>query len=316
LILPLSATLSSVVFTPTQPVTLTGLNIPTEMVGVPIPGGATGGYTTTVVGTYPATVTRSILNMGTYRIARFYVIPVGYNAATDGAVLYQAVDLQVTYDTPRAVALTYFAVNKLRYLPGDPITATASISNAGNVAETVTPTLRIVDSQGQFTVTVGAPFVVPASGSYDLSLGWSGYLDGDVYMAHLFLEQGGEVVAGAGRQIFITEGGIADLSVPGTLMPGQTGTFTVTFQNFSAYTTTAIASLTIYDSDDTVLAFLDPKSVSVAGGSSGTLTFTWTADRLGPFTASTVVMAGGEEYGPVSKNIGGGVRVFLPIVLR
>jgi len=315
LILPLSATISSVVFTPTQPVTLTGLNIPTEMVGVPIPGGATGGYTTTVAGT-TVTVALSILNMGTYRIARFYVMPVGYNAATDVARLYQAVDLQVTYDTPRAVALTYFTVNKLRYLPGDPITATASISNAGSLAETVTPTLRIMDSQGQFTVTVGAPVVVPAGGTYDLSLNWTGYLDGDVYMAHLFLEQGGEVVAGAGRQIFVTEGGIADLAAPGTLMPGQTGTFTVTFQNFSAYTTTAVASLTIYDSDDTVLAFLEPQSVLVAGETSATLTFTWTADRLGPFTASTVVMAGGEEYGPVSENVGGGSRVFLPIVLR
>jgi len=184
------------------------------------------------------------------------------------------------------------------------------------VAETVTPTLRIVDSQGQFTSTVGAAFVVPAGGSYDLSLNWTGYLDGDVYMAQLFLEQGGEVVAGAGRQIFVTEGGIADLAAPGTLMPGQTGAFTVTFQNFSAYTTTAVASLTIYDSDDTVLAFLEPQSVLVAGEISATLTFTWTADRLGPFTASTVVMAGGEEYGPVSENVSGGVRVFLPIVLR
>ena len=301
---------------PTQPVTLTDLNIPTEIVGVPIPGGPTGGYTTTVAGTYPATVTMSILNMGTYRIARFYVMPVAYNATNDVARLYKVVDLQVTYDTPRTVALTYFTANKLRYLPGDPITVTASISNAGSVAETVTPTLRIVDSQGQFTSTVGAAFVVPAGGSYDLSLNWTGYLDGDVYMAQLLLEQGGEVVAGAGRQIFVTEGGIADLAAPGTLMPGQTGTFTVTFQNFSTYTTTAIASLTIYDSDDAVLAFLDPKSATVVGGSSGTLTFNWTADRLGPFTASTVVMAGGEEYGPVSKNISGGVRVFLPVVLR
>ncbi len=316
LILPLSATISSVVVTPTLPVVLTGLNIPTEMVGVPIPGGATGGYTTTVAGTYPATVTRSILNMGTYRIARFYVIPVGYNAATDGAVLYQAVDLQVIYDTPRAVALTYFTVNKLRYLPGDPITATASISNVGSLAETVTPTLRIMDLQGQFTVTVGAPVAIPAGGTYDLSLNWTGYLDGDVYMAHLFLEQGGEVVAGAGRQIFITEGAIADLAAPDTLMPGQTGVFTVTFQNFSTYTTTAIASLTIYDSDDAVLAFLEPKAATVVGAISATLTFTWTADRLGPFTASTVILAGGEEYGPVSQNIGGGKRIFLPVVLK
>jgi len=51
------------------------------------------------------------------------------------------------------------------------------------------------------------------------------------YIAQLLLEQGGEVVAGAGRQIFVTEGGIADLAAPDTLMPGQTGTFTVTFQN-------------------------------------------------------------------------------------
>jgi len=315
LVLPLSATITGRVFTPTQPVTLTNLNIPTVLKGVPIPGGPLGGYTTTT-GTYPATVTLTIHDMGSYRLARFYVTPVAYNAAADVARLYQSVDLQVQYDTPRTVALTYFSANKLRYLPGDPVTITASMYNAGSPAETVTPTLQIIDAQGQITGTTGAPFVVPAGGSYDLNMSWTGYLDGDVYTARLLLNQGGEVVAGAGRQIFVTEGGIADLATPGTLMPGQTGTFTVTFQNYTAYTTAAIASLTIYDSDDTVLAFLEPKSVLVAGAGSATLTFTWTADRLGPFTASTVVMAGGEEYGPVSKNISGGVRVFLPIVLR
>jgi len=88
----------------------------------------------------------SILNLGTYRIARFYVSPVGYNAATDVARLYQAVTFRCN-TTPAHGGAHLLTANKLRYLPGDPITVTASISNAGNVAETVTPTLRIMDSQ-------------------------------------------------------------------------------------------------------------------------------------------------------------------------
>jgi hypothetical protein len=77
-----------------------------------------------------------------------------------------------------------------------------------------------------------------------------------------------------------------------------------------------MVSLSIYDDDDTLLAFLDPKAVSVVGGISATLTFTWTASQLGPFVASTVVWAGGQEYGPLSQNIGGGERIFLPLVLK
>jgi hypothetical protein len=241
---------------------------------------------------------------------------VGYNATLDQARLYQSIDVEVQYDTPRTVALTSFATPQLYYLPGEAITITASISNVGSLAETVTPTLRIVDAQGTFTGTIGAAFVVAAGGTYNLTTSWTGTLDGDAYTVYLLLEQGGEIVAGAGREVFVTEGALTRLAAPEILMPGQTGTFTVTFQNYTAATTTAFASLSIYDAEGALLAFLEPKSAQVAGGSLGTLSFAWTADRAGPFVASAVVMAGGQEYGPISQAVAGPFRVFLPVVLK
>jgi hypothetical protein len=311
LILPLSATIAGRVFTPTLPVTLTNLNIPTIQTGVPIPGGSRGGYTDTLNANYPATVSLSIHNMGSYQIARFAVIPVGYNAALDRALLYRSIDVQVQYDTPRTVALTSFATPRLYYLPGEAITVTASISNVGSLAETVTPTLRIVDAQGNFTGTIGAPFVVPAGGTYNLTTSWTGTLDGDAYMVYLFLERDGEVVAGAGREVFVTEGALTDVAEPENLLQGQTGTFTVTFQNYTAVTTTAFASLSIYDAQDALVAFLEPRSAEVAGGGVGTLSFVWTADRDGPFVTSAVVTA---VAGPFPQ--AGPFRVFLPVVLK
>jgi len=67
-ILPLGATVTSLVFTPTQSVVLPTLDIPTLFSGMPIPGGSTGGYTTTLEATYPATATFEAHALDTYQL--------------------------------------------------------------------------------------------------------------------------------------------------------------------------------------------------------------------------------------------------------
>ena len=317
LVLPLSATITSLVFTPTQDVVLPDLDIPTILVGVGIPGGSTGGYTTTVGGIYPVTATFESRLLDTYQLVRVNVVPVTYDATADQATLYRNVDIRVEYDTPQTIALTYFEPDEIQYVPGDTISTTATLVNAGDVAETVTATLIIQDAQGQIVGFQGSgAFDIPAGGSYDLSLGWTGPLDGDVYLARLFVWQSGDVVAGAGREVFVTAGEIADLTIPGSLLPGQTGTFTMTFENHSANTSMALASLVIYDADDTLVAFLEPQAAIVPGGGSATPTFSWTPDSPGTYVASVVVAAGGQEYGPASQSFDVAYTVYLPLVLR
>ena len=317
LVLPLSATVTSLVFTPTQPVTLTNLNIPTLLEGVLIPGGPRGGYTTTITGTFPVTASLNIRTLDTYQLVRVFVIPVTYDAVTDQAILYRSADVQVQYETPHTLALTFFDLDKVRYVPGDTINAAARIINAGTVAETVTATLTLHDAQGQLAgFQSSGPLVVPAGGSYDLSLGWTGPLEGDAYRVRLLIWQGGQVVAGAGREAFVTSGAITDLPVPQALWPDQTGTFAVTFTNYSARSEIAIASLAIFDADDTMVAFLEPQAAAVAGEASATFNFAWTPQTSGTYVASAVVAAGGEEYGPKSESVNVGYRVYLPLALK
>lgn len=318
LILPVSATITGVVFTPTQALALPGLDLPTIIAGVPIPGGATGGYTTTVGGVYPVTVTVETSAMGTYQVARFDVIPVDYDATTDAATLYRSVDVRVLYDTPEPVALTAMALEQERYLPGETITATAHLINSGAADEVITATLVLQDAQRQVVGIKGSgPLTIPAGGSQDVTLGWQGALEGGTYWLRLLIWQNGAIVTGAGREVQLTSGELQDLTVPDSTAPGQDSTFQVTFANLGESSTVAAATLLISDGNGTPVAFLEPQMASVAANGSHTFTFTWTPTLAGDYTASAVVSAGSEEYGPLTKAFEvRGYNIFLPLVLR
>jgi len=316
-ILPLSATVTSLVFTPTQAVALPGLDIPTFLAGVSIPGGPTGGYTNTVDGLYPVTASFESRMLDTYQLVRVNVVPVTYDATNDQATLYRNVDLAVEYDTPETIALTFFEPDKLQYLPGETISTTASLVNAGDVAETVTATLILQDAQSQIVGFQGAgAFDVPAGGTYELEMGWTGPLDGDVYLARLFIWRGGQVVAGAGSTVLVADGEVSEVSVPELLMPGEEATFALTFDNLGASNTIALASLAIYDQDDVLVAFLPIQAAAVAGGGSATLTAAWAPEQPGSYTASFMLTAGGQEYGPLSQTFDVAQRIYLPLVMR
>jgi hypothetical protein len=316
LLLPLSATVTGLAFTPSQAVALSDLDIPTFQFEVGDTA-ITATYTTTVDGIYPITATFDASALDTYQLVNINVIPVTYDAANDQATLYQRVDVEVQYDTPRTVALTSFETDRLQYVPGDTISTTSRLVNAGDMTETVTAMLVIVDNRGQF-VGFASPgdFDIPAGGSYDLSLGWTGALEGDAYVARLLVWDDGEIVAGVGREVFVTAGELSEVIVPDLLWLEQTGHFTVTFDNHSANTTIAMASLVIYDEDDTLVAWLEPEGAIVDGGASHAWTFSWTPDQPGDYVASAIIMAGGQEYGPVSKPFVIGYPIYLPLVSK
>ena len=317
LVLPLSATVTSLVFTSTQDVALPNLDIPSVILGVGLPDGPTGSYTNTVDGVYPVTATFESSALDTYQLIRIHVIPVTYDATNDQATLYRTVDIAVAYDTPETIGLTSFEPDELQYLPGETLSTTTQVLNAGDTTETVTATLVLQDSAGQLVGFQGSvPFNVPAGGTYELELGWTGSLDGDVYLARIFIWKGGQVVAGAGAGVSVTAGEVSALTAPDLLMPGVEGSFEVTFDNLGANTSVALASLAIYDTDDALVAFLPSQATAVAGGGSATLSFQWTPDEPGNYTASLLLTAGGQEYGPLSQSFEVGYRVYLPLILR
>jgi hypothetical protein len=316
-VLPLSATVTNLVFTPTQDIVLSDMDIPMAQAGVGVSGGPTGGYTTTVDGIYPVTATFESKVVGSYQRVRVHVVPVTYDAANDQATLYRSVDVALEYDTPEPLALTDFELNEIQYLPGETISATARLVNAGSVTETITATLVLQDAQGQIVGFKGSGAVdVPANGTYDLALGWNGPLSRDTYLARILIWQGGRILAGSGSWLLITDGEIASVSVPDTLFPGQQGVFQVDFDNLGASTTIALASMAVYDQEDGLAAFLPSQIKAVPGGQSADLTFTWSPDQPGAYTALFTLIANGQAYGPVRYNFGTGYQVYLPLALR
>lgn len=314
--LPLSATVTGLVFTPTQEIVLSDMDIPTMLISVGSSGG-TGTYTDTVSGSYPVTATFETRPMDTYQRVRVNVVPVTYDAGSDQATLYRNVDVAVAYDTPATLALTNFAADKSHYLPGEAISTTTHLVNVSDAAETVTATLILQDSQGQVVgFQASGAFEVAAGETYDLKLGWAGPLDGDTYLARIFIWQSGDIIAADALLTEVTDGEVIDIHVPDTLLPGSDGNFDITFENLGASTTIAMASLAIYDQDDVLVDFQPAQSVAVSGGSQATLTFTWAPLYPGAYTASFMLTAGGEEYGPLTQSFNTGYHVYLPLTLR
>lgn len=317
LVLPVSATISSLVFTPTQDVALPGLNLPTLQSGVAIPDGPTGGYTATVAGVYPVSATVQSRMLEGYQLARVVVAPVTYDATSDQATLYRHVDVAVTYEAPETLALTDFGTDKSEYVPGQTIEIAASMANVGEASETVTPTLLIQDSSGSVVgVQQAAPIEVPSGATYDLSVTWTGPLAVDSYRIWLVVSQGGQVRAVANGAIAISAGALGTPTVPETLWVGEKGTFEVQFENVSGNAAIAVGSLAIHDEQGALVEFVPGQVQAVAGGTGETLSFTWTADEPGSYTASFVATAGGQEYGPRSEPFTVSHGVYLPMVLR
>ncbi|MBN1658551.1 MAG: hypothetical protein JXA93_09135 [Anaerolineae bacterium] len=316
--LPLSATISDLVFTATQELIFHDLDIPTRLPGLPYPGGAMGGYTTTAEAVYPVTVTMHSHPVDGYQIVQVDVIPVTYDAATDDATLYRNVAVRLEYATPEPLVVTNLAFDQFQYLPGETISTTTHIINAGDVAETVTATLVIQDLQGEIVRWQGAgSFEVPAGGEHDLALNLIGPLDGGSYLARVLLWQGGVGVGGAGQEIRVTQAEVADPVLPAELHPGMAATFAVDLQNLGSSSTLAMSSLVIYDESGAVVDWLSPQIVTIPGASTATLSFTWTPAKTGMYQASFVIQAGGEELGPLSASFEvGNYQIYLPLVMR
>ncbi|MFN2227124.1 MAG: kelch repeat-containing protein [Anaerolineae bacterium] len=317
-ILPLSATVTSLTFTPSQDVALANLDIPSILPTVGLADAPTGSYTGTLEGVYPVTATYASSLLDTYQLVRVDVVPVTYDATLDQATLYRNVEVELAYDTPQVLALTYFETDEPQYLPSETINTNSRLSNAGDVAQTVTATLVIQDVHGQVAGwEASAPFEVPAGGSYDLALGWTGPLAEDNYVAGLLIWQGGEVLAGAGQGTLVAAGQISELEVAEEWPLGQAGTLRLTYDNLIASPVFAMGSVGIYDEEGGLVDFLEPQAVAVAAGASGTLTFAWTPPAIGTYSASAVIVAGGQEYGPLSGSFEVRYqRLYLPLVVR
>ncbi len=219
---------------------------------------------------------------------------------TDHATLYRSVDVALEYDTPETIALTYFEPDELQYLPGETVRVTAHLANAGDIAETVTAALVLQDAQGRNVGFKGVGFTgYPGRGEpraetgLDRPAGWGPLPGADVDLAGGSGRRRGRVSGPGhgGRGLGRVGAGAAHIrrgrdlcghiSQPGVQRHRRPG-----------------PAVAIYDQDGGLAAFLPAEMVAVAGGASATLSFLWTPERSGHYTASFMISAGGQEYGP------------------
>jgi len=317
LVLPISATVTTLALTPEQPVTLDNLEIPSYS-HVSSPEAITATYTATLGGPYSEGATQSADPAGSYQMVRVQVLPAAYDAAADQATLYRSLDVVVTYDSDQRLALSFFEPDKVQYVPGEPVGAVARVINAGDALETAMATLVLQDLTGQVVgYQESDPIQVPAGGFHDIDIELTGPLDGDEYALRLLIWQDQQVVTGAGRRVVITAGELRDVVVPPQLKPGEEGAFTVTFDNLSASATVANVSLVVYDPYGVPAGWPEPQTVVVGGNGSATATFLWTPAQAGTYTVSAVALAGRQEYGPLVAPLAVvGEGLYLPLILR
>ena len=51
-------------------------------------------------------------------------------------------------------------------------------------------------------------------------------------------------------------------------------------------------------------------------GDIATLTFAWTPEQPGTYTASFMLIASGQEYGPISEDVDVSHVVYLPMIMK
>jgi hypothetical protein len=301
------------------------LNIPAALPLIPgdeESGGDPGGFTDAPpIGPYPSTdyMTREVL-MDTFWLDRIYATPLEHNATDKGTVIYQDLQLRITYHLSTPVGLLGMLVDPVDLSPGEGYLVTATLINPSTVPASVTGTLVLENALGQevaaFPVDASVdpgldtqqmawPMAAPgAEGAYDLTLRI--YKDG--------IEQGV-----AHRALQVTAGRVTGFDGPELLLPGETGVFSVTFANRSPDPFDGQVELTIYDDNDVPLDVMTA-TVAQDADSEETLTLDWdsAAWPVGAYGATAQVTDAGQArtYDAVPRSLAIQHPVFLPLVLR
>jgi hypothetical protein len=231
----------------------------------------------------------------------FTVFPIQHNPLTDETWFHSTFDVQVTYSAPITLAISEFTTDKTHYIPGEPVQTTTRIHNVGDTDTVITAALQI---QNEFDEVLGeqlsGAFTVTAGGSYVLPLTWVGEIADGAYTARVNLLDGETVLAGAAEGISVMGGMIVRLSAPSFLYSEEEGIFEVSFANHHDTQVEANFHLMIHSEDGGFVKDLHPQELSVDGGGTATVWFSWNPMGMitGPYAASTKVVVGEQVYGP------------------
>ena len=317
--LPRAANITNITVAQRDLLDLGLLDIPTFLARPSYPEGPPGVYTHTedAVGVYPPQPGRlEVTPRGTWQLARLNIVPLVYNAVTDQTILFQRIEVTVTYTSTTPVAALALRTNQRVYLPGQPVAAWAWLRNVTGDAVTITPTLAIADPQGQVRAfQAGSPASLPPGAVTAVPIAITPALDEGPYQVRFAAWQAGQPVAAVTRDIAVLAGQVALDVQDSQKGPRQ---FQVTFANAGPDPVPVLVHLGVFDPAGQLVSDLQPQAAIVAGASAATLAFDWDpgTNPRGTYTAVAWAVSGGYVYGPRSQAVQVGHAVYLPLVLR
>jgi outer membrane protein assembly factor BamB len=322
LALPQQARVTTVTAVLSDEVDLGTLNIPTLIHRADYPGGLPSVYSETLdaVGVYPTQAYRlDVTPFNSWQLARLSLTPFVYDAASDQATLFEQMVVSVTYTATTPVAAISLRTDQATYLPGQAILARAWLRNVGDADLPVTPTLSIANPAGQVVgMKPGMPVTLTAGSLTSVPVGINPALDEGAYRLRFRAWSEGEMVADLARDVSVLAGQIVAVTVPETLLPGDTGRFEVTFANARPDPVVAMAHLAVFDPAGQMVSDLQPQVTVVSGTATATVAFDWQLEGGLPGIYAGVgrVLSGGYVYGPRSRPIRIHSRVYLPLLMR
>ncbi len=178
------------------------------------------------------------------------MFPIQHNPTTDETSLTSHLQVQVAYESPLPVGVTDHSTDQESYRPGETIQTSTTVRNVSDAVETLAATLSIEDELGAIKGSLSSPpFVVPAGGSYELTLAWVGPLAAGSYQATVTLWRSDDLVGGYSAGFQVVDGRIVALVAPEGLSPGEEAQFQLTFANYRPSQGAANVELSIHDNE-------------------------------------------------------------------
>jgi len=226
---------------------------------------------------------------------------VTYNPRTNETILNKYTRLELLYKTPIIVAITNFSLEKTNYLTGEPINASITVENVGSKEISgLYANLQIEDIHGRVVAsTSSAPFNLALGETKEVSVLLEQQLPHGTYLLSVKITGSGTLAASS-KYIKIISGGIVDFSAPSEVKSGDDITFEVYFMNAKMVDVLGESVIYIYDSHGIEIAELHSLPTTFPAISTTQIKITWSTvgREYGTYTASAMVYAGGESFGP------------------
>lgn len=301
ILLPKGSTISSVTSQESTSTSIGFYNIPCSGPLIETIGGI--GYTeqTDVIGYYPLeSYYIDVSTFENYEKVSLYIPLVQHNPQTDDTILFNYTKFKLAYQIPAPLLLKTFVTDKTEYYFGEPMTASFELQNIGlDKLFGISINLALKDCHGQILAST-------SSQTFDLLPGEKREVTVVLYqeLPHgtylLEAQVVGSTLAKSSTYISILSGGIVDFYAPAEVKSGDDITFEVSFMNGKSEDVPGESVIYLYDPHNIEIAEIHSLPTIFPATSITKVNITWNTfgREYGTYTASAMVYAGGESFGP------------------